>query len=692
MMLKPTLLKQRTGTATRVWALAFTAFFLLGAAWAVAMPYDGPPDELQHVTRAYGVAAGQIYAGPVNAKVRTAKSLVPRHVGCFRWNTTVSARCMQTPGANVPSRTKRVSYKSDASGYNPSYYLFVGPVLHVWPDMRGIIVARLLTDAEISALLASALAIAWRSRDRWLIAGIAVCVTPVVVNLMGAVNPAGVEIGAAVALWVSLLDLLEPRPVRPLVVAVALWSGSVLAVTRGFGVGWLAAIAAVCAFGAGWSRLRTLWQLKRIRWTALGIAIASAAAIAWDLLAGANFDLSAANAPKTKLIQVVAQELWLRVPYYLDGMVRLTSYGDILVPQTLSAIWFGVLGLIVLGGFWLGTTRARIQIAAIVGVSLAMLVVTDVDAVRQGFWFSQGRYALPLLVGAPMIGAVQIGRSTALSADRVKSLLRLIAVALLPMQMVALWSSMLRFQHGFPANGRLPLNVLTGTWLPPYGPLLPLILMTGGLAVFAWGLCGTPSLRPRFGTLARLDRVVVRFVLVGAAVYAIDMAALWLLHAHAGLPLALATTLAFCCAFVANLTLNRTFTFGAPGSVGLQGAKLLATAGLNYVSTLLIVLGLAEFWNEYLVSKTIATAINAAFNFVLYRHWVFASASVRSPRRKEGELGVGDGEGDGLAPGGGEVVGLDAVAEDGHGVGLDGQPEAFPGPQRSRGEVGAGGR
>lgn len=483
-----------TGTGTssvrKVWLVSFAGFFLLGAAWALAMPYDGPPDELQHATRAYAVASGQIYAGHANGEVRTAASLVPRRAGCFRWNTAITAHCQQNPGTDKQARHTRVWFRSGAAGYDPSYYLFVGPVLHLWPEMKGIVLARLATDGLISALLASAAAIAWDSRNRWLIAGIAVAATPVVVNLMGAVNPAGVEIGAAVAFWVSLLDLAEARPVRPPVVAVALCSGSLLAVTRGFGVGWLAATVLICGIGAGWGRLRSLGHTRGIRRAAAGVGCACALAVAWDVWAGPNFDLTGASPPHTPMRQIVIQEVWDRLPYYLDGTVRLTSYGDIPVPQVVSMLWFGALGLIVLGGFWLGTLRARIQIAAAIGISLFMLLTTDVNAVRQGFWFSQGRYALPLLAGAPLIGALHIGRSGVLSADRAQSLLRVIAVALLPLHMVALWSSMLRFQHGYPADGQRPLNVFTGRWLPPLGPSLPLALMAAGLALLAWGLWG----------------------------------------------------------------------------------------------------------------------------------------------------------------------------------------------------------
>jgi putative flippase GtrA len=606
----------RVGAARLVCVIVFTAFFLLGAAWSLAMPYDGPPDELQHVTRAYGVASGQIYAGQANSNVTTAESLVPRGAGCFRWNTMVSAKCQQTPGANQNAQHTLISVGSGAAGYDPSYYLLVGPVIHIWPTMKGIVIARLITDAEISALLASAAAIAWSGeRNRWLLAGIAVCATPVVVSLMGAVNPAGVEIGAAIAFWVSLLDLVGAGPVRRPSVALLLCSGALFAVTRGFGVGWLGATVVICLLGARRERLRAMWRMRRVRLSLAGLGCACAAACVWDLLAGPNIDLTGASMPHKTLRQVVAQELWHRLPSYLDGMVRSTYYygGDIQVPLLASQIWFGFAGLLVLGGLWLGSRRARIQIAAAIVVPLAILMITDVDAMRQGIFFSQGRYALPLLVGAPLIGAREFGRSSVVSAERSTTLLRLMAVAMLPVQLVVLVSSMLRFQSGYPASGVLPLDPFTGKWLPPLGPLVPIALMILGLVVlgvFMW--------RP-----SRFDATMLRFGAVGALVYAIDIAALWVLHAQAGLPLAFATTLAFCCAFAANLALNRIFTFRVSGPMGRQGARLLALSGANYATTLVIVVGFSHLWSEYLVSKTIATAFCAVFNFFAYRRWVF---------------------------------------------------------------------
>ena len=129
---------------------------------------------------------------------------------------------------------------------------------------------------------------------------------------------------------------------------------------------------------------------------------------------------------------------------------------------------------------------------------------------------------------------------------------------------------------------------------------------------------------------AGLMRAAVRFVASGSVVYVVDAGTLWLLHAKAGLGLGLATTLAFCAAFVVNFTMSRFFTFKADGPVGRQAAKLLVLVGFNYVSTMIIVIALSHVWTAFLLSKTIATAVNAVFNFFAYRHWAFATPAAEA--------------------------------------------------------------
>jgi hypothetical protein len=490
----------RRGTVRRVWLVSFLAFFLLGVGWALAMPYDGPPDELQHVVRAYGVADGQIYAGGANSPVRTVQSLsLPKGAGCFRWRADRSAACQPGPGANRAAERLPDVFPSGASGYDPSYYFLVGPAIHHWPTMKGILIARFLTAAEISAFLACAVAIAWSTaRGRWLLGGLLVGVTPVVVNLMGAVNPAGVEIGAAVAFWVALLDLAGPGRPRRWVAVVAGCSGSVLAVSRGFGVGWLGVTVVVCALSLNRAKIKELWSgpdTAPVRWAAGAVALFSVAGVGWGLAAGANYHLTGTSTARMSTLDLVAQELWMRLPYYVDGTVRLTSYGDVQVPQMVGYLWLLFVGLFLLAGLVVGSLRARIQLGVVLAAGFGMLMSVDMNAVRQGIWFSQGRYALPVLVGAPMIGALALGEAGILDWARNVSLLRWMATLLLPLQFVALWATMIRFQIGFPVRGRLPLSPFGGRWVPVFGTWAPLLAFGCGMAILgaaAWRLSGTP--------------------------------------------------------------------------------------------------------------------------------------------------------------------------------------------------------
>jgi putative flippase GtrA len=61
--------------------------------------------------------------------------------------------------------------------------------------------------------------------------------------------------------------------------------------------------------------------------------------------------------------------------------------------------------------------------------------------------------------------------------------------------------------------------------------------------------------------------------------------------------------------------------------VGPALAKYLLLVGLNYLTTLGMVVGLAAVGLSYAVAKTLATIVNAALNYLAYRWWVFRRRS-----------------------------------------------------------------
>jgi hypothetical protein len=477
--------------------ISFLGFFLLGASWSVAMPYDGPPDELQHVVKAYAVGGGD-FSVPATQRFTVPRSLVPPGSGCFRWKLSRAANCQTTPGEGGAETRQKTSSPSGALSANPAYYLLVGPVIRASPDFGGIIVARLLTAAAISALFTVAMMLlAGLSTGRWLLPGMLVACTPVVVGLEGAVNAAGLEIAAGIALWVALLAIVDAEDAGRAAVWVAAVSASLLAVLRGFGVGWLALIVAVAAIGLSRRRLRDLARQRSLRVATVVTSGFVVFGLVWDLYVNRLIPAKPTPSPlNPSVMQVFHQwsgvstsriylfELWTRVPYYLQGMVGLTSYGDVSLPGAIFLLWFSAVGLLVVGALVFCTWRTRLRIAGTIVVSLVVLVVADVSALRVGFYLSQGRYALAFILGAPLLAGYALGRQRILGERQLTQLTRTYVVVLLPIHLVALWLTMLRFEKGVPT--KFPItgtNPLTGAWLPPYGPGLPFILCGIGLLV-----------------------------------------------------------------------------------------------------------------------------------------------------------------------------------------------------------------
>ncbi|ACU76837.1 hypothetical protein Caci_8014 [Catenulispora acidiphila DSM 44928] len=203
----------------RTWRTAFAAFALLAAAWSLAMPPDGTTDERQHIERAYGAVTGHLLApqgeDPLvhrpGAAFEVPKSLLPPNALCVYFPNlhqdqswvARSATC-QEPAPATHAKTRVVSW---VGRYNPLYYLAVGAPLRFWPTTTGIVLSRILAALLASAFAATAATIAIRTRRPLLLAALLTVLTPTTIALNATVNPNGIEISAALLLWVCLVDL-----------------------------------------------------------------------------------------------------------------------------------------------------------------------------------------------------------------------------------------------------------------------------------------------------------------------------------------------------------------------------------------------------------------------------------------------------------------------------------------------------
>lgn len=114
-----------------------------------------------------------------------------------------------------------------------------------------------------------------------------------------------------------------------------------------------------------------------------------------------------------------------------------------------------------------------------------------------------------------------------------------------------------------------------------------------------------------------------RYLFVGGVSFVVDLGVLAVLHSLVRLPLSAATTLAFATGLVINFGLNRTFAFRSQSRVRPAFIRYLMLVGVNYIMTLGIVVGLTSVLFPYPVAKTAATMINACFNYLAYRWWIF---------------------------------------------------------------------
>ena len=126
---------------------------------------------------------------------------------------------------------------------------------------------------------------------------------------------------------------------------------------------------------------------------------------------------------------------------------------------------------------------------------------------------------------------------------------------------------------------------------------------------------------------ALLRHKVVRYAFSGATALLTEEIGLWLCYGQLGMPLWLATTIAFGSAFGVNFTFNRILTFAGDGAregaVHAQTIRFAILVGINYFVTQGIMYLLTHAGVNYLIAKPASTAFITIYNFYVYQRWVF---------------------------------------------------------------------
>ena len=287
----------RAGARAALFLAPFAIFALLGVLWSLASPVFSVPDENAHATKAIAQVRGQVVGYTLPDVRHIVVDLPPGYeysqdTLCFATRPDVSAGC--APDFGGPDA--QPWFNTWVGAYNPVYYYLVG-----WPSLlfdgnASIYAMRIASSLVGAALLAWAfLAAASGGRSRWMPVGVAFAAAPMCMYLIGAVNPNGAELAAAVAVWAGVLRLLETfrdEPKRVWMSRSSLWAGvtvaSIMLVTaRALGPLWLVVIVALCFFASGWVPVRRLFTTGSSYWWLGAIAVGGLFSVGWTRPAGA---------------------------------------------------------------------------------------------------------------------------------------------------------------------------------------------------------------------------------------------------------------------------------------------------------------------------------------------------------------------------------------------------------------------
>lgn len=114
------------------------------------------------------------------------------------------------------------------------------------------------------------------------------------------------------------------------------------------------------------------------------------------------------------------------------------------------------------------------------------------------------------------------------------------------------------------------------------------------------------------------------FCLINGLTFSIDLVILTSLRSGLGLPVPIAVTIAYVCAFALSYVLNRTFNFQSHAAVGPQVAVYAVVVVVNYLAFILGVTSvLAAIGVQYQLSRIAAGICEAVYMYCAMRWLVF---------------------------------------------------------------------
>lgn len=465
----------------RRWSGGFLLIFVLLAAWSLATPEYAAPDESVHAIRAASLVRGEILGqdvsvpGDPSTRVTVPKTLTVYSPACFAFKIEVAASCM--PRWSKQPGTARVN--TYTGRYPPLYYLAVGLPTLVNTGGSMLLWMRLAGDLVNAAFLAGGFWLLGRGRRSWwAVAGAAAAVTPMVLFIGAVINPSGLEICSAFALWGALFAFSRAArgAVDRSVLAWAAVSAVVFESTRGLSPVFLLITLAAFAVAVGRPTIRTMIARQGARVAGIVVAAFGVLAAAWVALAGSlrlirtnpvppemgtGSILRAALVKNSKFEEFVGNFGWLDTP----------------APSWVVLVWALAASVLLVGVVLARAWRTLLVMAALALAVLLIPTAGDVVQARTIGMVSQARYILPLAIGVPILAGVAIrwqGRWSRVAAFAFMAALGLA-------QFGSFWRTLHRYRTGL-GPGLPPGSV---PWSPPLGTVAVTVFFVVALVALA---------------------------------------------------------------------------------------------------------------------------------------------------------------------------------------------------------------
>jgi len=370
----------------------------LSTLWSLASSIFSVPDENAHATEAIAQVHGQVIGYQVPGIKHTVVDLPEEytyapHIICFAFHTDQPANC----GVELGDEGGTAWFNTWVGAYNPLYYYAVGWLSLFLDGSAGVYGMRI-----VSGLLAAVfVALGFRTamsvrRSRWMPLGLAFAAAPMIVYFFGSVNPNGIEIASAVALWAALPRLLEKFDLRKVAGDVSslprgyLWvivviASVTLATARATGPLWLIVVVGICFIAIGWIPVKSLFTTARsyIRLSIVGAG--GIFSIVWTLSGGSlssQADESDAPLVGASFVQGFVHVL-RTTPEFVQQAIGYFGWFD--APLPTIAYWLFVIPLGIL--IVLASTASRRRGMVTLGVTMAAAVFAP--ALVQGYSVSQ---------------------------------------------------------------------------------------------------------------------------------------------------------------------------------------------------------------------------------------------------------------------------------------------------------------